>query len=788
MQTHVNVNGRLFFDASDGSHGVELWESDGTSAGTVMVQDINPGSHASSPRYLTNVSGTLFFGANDGSHGYELWAFVPPPTPTLNGLSQSTAAEASAAFTLMLTGSNFDSTATVLFNGTPLATTLVSATQLQARVPASLVAEEGSATVSVTEDNGTSSGLPLTITDAPLGTLSLNAPSGLTEGKSTGTFTVATFTDANTGAPATDFTATVTWGDGTSGTASVVKTAPGSFAVRAAHAFAEEGSGLSLSVAIADDGSSISGVSSTFTVADYPLTSLSIHNPAATEGKGTNLLTVATFVDNTLALPTDFTATITWGDGTTTTVSGGAFVKQSGGGFALQAAHTYAEEGSFTLSVQILDDGGASVSGSRTLSVAEAGLFNLGLINPHQTEGRNTGTVATFFDKNAGAAATDFTATIAWGDGSTTTLSGAAGNIVALGGGTFALKASHTYADEGSDILSVQIRDDGGASLSGSLTVSVADAVLGSLVLTKIQGTEGKNTGTLKVASFHDTNSGAPAADFTAAIAWGDGTTTTVSGGGLVALGNGNFAVNASHTYAEEGTYTLSVQILDDGGASLSASRTVGVADARLFNPGLFNPHTTEGQGTGTFTVATFADLNAAALATDFTATIAWGDGSTTTLSGAAGNIVALGGGQFALRAGHTYAEEGSFTLSVQVLDDGGATLSSSLTLTVADARLTSLSVQNPHATAGRDTGTFTVATFHDNNLFAPTTDFTAIINWGDGSTSTLPSSDFVSEGNGNFAVLADHLFATSGSFTLSVLIDDTGGASVSGTLKISVT
>ena len=42
----TNVNGALFFAAYTGVDGWELWKSDGTAAGTVLVKDINPGSNS----------------------------------------------------------------------------------------------------------------------------------------------------------------------------------------------------------------------------------------------------------------------------------------------------------------------------------------------------------------------------------------------------------------------------------------------------------------------------------------------------------------------------------------------------------------------------------------------------------------------------------------------------------------------------------------------------------------------------------------------------------------------
>ena len=69
----TNVNGTLFFTANDGTHGYELWKSDGTSTGTVMVSDIYPGSASSLPNHLTTMGSTLCFSANDGTNGTQLW-------------------------------------------------------------------------------------------------------------------------------------------------------------------------------------------------------------------------------------------------------------------------------------------------------------------------------------------------------------------------------------------------------------------------------------------------------------------------------------------------------------------------------------------------------------------------------------------------------------------------------------------------------------------------------------------------------------------------------------------
>ena len=55
------------------ANGLELWKSDGTTTGTSLVKDIYVGSGSGAPDSLTNVNGTLFFSASNGVNGVELW-------------------------------------------------------------------------------------------------------------------------------------------------------------------------------------------------------------------------------------------------------------------------------------------------------------------------------------------------------------------------------------------------------------------------------------------------------------------------------------------------------------------------------------------------------------------------------------------------------------------------------------------------------------------------------------------------------------------------------------------
>ena len=80
----VVFNNELYFQAKDGTSGLELWKSDGTASGTVMVQDIYSGTGSSGAHEFVLVGNTIYFTATEATNGYELWALDPA---NITGLS-----------------------------------------------------------------------------------------------------------------------------------------------------------------------------------------------------------------------------------------------------------------------------------------------------------------------------------------------------------------------------------------------------------------------------------------------------------------------------------------------------------------------------------------------------------------------------------------------------------------------------------------------------------------------------------------------------------------------------
>lgn len=74
---------RVFFSATDGATGTEVWVSDGTFAGTTVTLDINPGAAGSSPSNFVGIGNRLFFSAAIPATGREPWCSDGTPAGTV---------------------------------------------------------------------------------------------------------------------------------------------------------------------------------------------------------------------------------------------------------------------------------------------------------------------------------------------------------------------------------------------------------------------------------------------------------------------------------------------------------------------------------------------------------------------------------------------------------------------------------------------------------------------------------------------------------------------------------
>lgn len=71
--TTTSVGRQVYFRASDGVTGTELWRSDGTEAGTHLVSDIFPGPNGSQPAEITRLGNSVVFAAFEPTGGDEPW-------------------------------------------------------------------------------------------------------------------------------------------------------------------------------------------------------------------------------------------------------------------------------------------------------------------------------------------------------------------------------------------------------------------------------------------------------------------------------------------------------------------------------------------------------------------------------------------------------------------------------------------------------------------------------------------------------------------------------------------
>jgi len=364
--------------------------------------------------------------------------------------------------------------------------------------------------------------------------------------------------------------------------------------------------------------------------------------------------------------------------------------------------------------------------------------------------------------------------------GSCAQVAGTAGNISAdpkfVASGDFHLQSSSPSIDAGNTgAPSLPSADlDGMPRISGVAVDQGAYEFQQPLVVTMSSVSGAVEGAAFSAIVAHFTGGAGP---YTATIAWGDGQTSP----GSISIPNAN-SVSGSHTYSEEGAYTVSVTVTDSTGATASGSASTSVADAALTVSGA---SVTAVEGAGfSGTLASFTDADPSGSVTDYSATINWGDQTSS-----AGTVTANGSGGFVVSGSHVYAEEGSYSVTVTLSDAGGAnaTTTSSAGVTDAAIALTGAPRFNEHH---RTNFTATLATLTDADPGGTTTDYTGRIYWGDGATSACPSTacSITVRTSGGFTVTGSHNYQHNNTYTVTITLTDAGGSTSTTTTTIVVT
>ena len=357
---------------------------------------------------------------------------------------------------------------------------------------------------------------------------------------------------------------------------------------------------------------------------------------------------------------------------------------------------------------------------------------------------------------------------------------GTSGNISAdpkfVASGDFHLQSSSPSIDAGNNgAPSLPSADlDGMPRISGVAVDQGAYEFQQPLVVTMSSVSGAVEGAAFSAIVAHFTGGAGP---YTASIAWGDGQTSP----GSVSIPNAN-SVSGSHTYSEEGAYNVTVTVTDSTSATANGTASTSAADAALTVTGA---SVTAVEGAGfSGTLASFTDADPSGSATDYSATINWGDQTSS-----AGAVTANGSGVFVVSGSHVYAEEGSYTVTVAISDGGGASASANSSASVADAAIT-LTGAAGFREHHKSNFTATVATLTDADPGAVPTDYAGQISWGDGTTSTCPSTmcSITVRTSGGFTVSGSHNYHNNGTYTVTITLTDAGGSTSRTTTTIVVT
>jgi hypothetical protein len=238
-------------------------------------------------------------------------------------------------------------------------------------------------------------------------------------------------------------------------------------------------------------------------------------------------------------------------------------------------------------------------------------------------------------------------------------------------GGTFSQqdiddgRVTFQAAEEGADAFAFSVASGTASPITGTLAVTASDPAVVATGGFTYSATAGSAGAAQAVATFTDPGGGETLADYAATIDWGDGTSTATSA--LSVDPNTHvYTVSGAHTYAQDGTFNVAVTLGHESAPAVTATSTAEIASATGTGEGGIAASGVAVSGyefsslTGV-TVATFTDTDLSLSASDFSAVIDWGDGTTS-----AGSIT-LAPATCTVSGSHEYLDEGHYAIKVGI-------------------------------------------------------------------------------------------------------------------------
>ena len=504
------------------------------------------------------------------------------------------------------------------------------------------------------------------------------------------------FTDAG----ADTWTATVDYGDG-SGVQPLTLTAK-DFSLSHVYPHAAPGP-FTVTVTVQDDDGGSGSASAVVKVNHAPVANAGA-NVAGVEG-------TAVHFDGSASSDLDgdaLTYTWTFGDGS---------APETGA----QASHTYADNGSYTVTLMVSD---GALTGSAVTTATIANVAPLVSAIPDATlTGENYVANGSFTDPGADS----WTGMVDYGDGS-------GAQALPLNGKTFTL--DHAYRASGTFTVTVSVADDDGGVGSAQARVSVQ---LNRAPVANAGSPGAGSEGT--AVQFDGRGSADPDGDaLTYAWTFGDGS----SGSGPT----------PSHVYADNGAYAVTLTV-SDGSLSASDATTASIANVAPVVSAFAGATIADGE---TYSASgSFSDPGA----DTWTATVNYGDGSDV-------QALSLSGNTFNLSHRYSGVGAGPFTVTVSVADDDGGVGTASASVAVQMNRA-------PVANAGSSVSGFegTAVQFNGTGSSDPDGDaLTYAWTFGDGSSGSGSTPSHVYADNGTYTVtlvVSDGHLTSSAATTASI-------------------